>query len=385
MKKVLMLASVASMIDKFNMNNISILQGMGCSIDVAANFDFGSITSQERVDEFKQELIDSDITVHNIQIPRRIFDIKGIVESYRKVKQLGQVRDYNLVHCHSPIGGVIARLAFRKVRKMGVKVVYTAHGFHFFKGAPWRNWLIYFPAEWFCSFFTDTLITINQEDYTFAKKHMHAKRLEYIHGVGVDIDKYKTIEVDRTQKRKGLGIPENSIAVLSVGELNDNKNHETVLRAIAKLNRNDIVYVICGKGDKKGYIENLAKELGMEKRLILAGFRTDVAEIYKCCDIFAFPSKREGLPVSLMEAMAAGLPVVCSDIRGNTDLIENGKGGFLCKVNDIGAFAQAISLLVNNKDLRSSMGEINLQSIKRFDIPSVVTDTEKIYREIING
>ena len=197
MKKVLMLASVASMIDQFNMDNIRLLQDMDYKVDVVANFDFGSTSTRERVKEFKQELIEESIDVYNVPIPRSIFDIKGVWKSYKFVKELCKKQNYKMIHCHSPIGGVIARLAARKSRKNGTKVIYTAHGFHFFKGAPLKNWLIYFPIEWICSFVTDVLITINSEDYNFAKKYMHAKRIEYIPGVGINTEKISLVDVDR--------------------------------------------------------------------------------------------------------------------------------------------------------------------------------------------
>ena len=382
MKKALMLASVASMIEKFNMNNIEILENEGYIVDVAANFEFGLVSSKEHVDNFKQELLKSGKTVHELSIPRGISNISAIISAYKKVKLICDKNKYDIIHCHSPIGGVIARLAARKSRKNGTKVIYTAHGFHFFKGAPLKNWLIYFPIEWICSFVTDVLITINSEDYNFAKKYMHAKRIEYIPGVGINTEKISLVDVDRKVKRSEIGVEQDNIAVLSVGELNDNKNHETILKAIAKLARKDITYVICGLGDKEEYLQKLAKDLGIENNLILLGYRDDVIEICKCCDIFAFPSKREGLSVALMEAMAAGMSVVCSQIRGSVDLIEEKKGGFLCSADDSETFAENIGRLVENEKLRFQMSEKNKEVVKKFDINNVQTFMWMIYENL---
>ena len=384
MKKVLMLASVASMIDKFNMSNIKILNDLGYSVDVAANFDFGSITSQERVDEFKQELIDDGITVYNIRIPRRVFDIKGIIDSYKKVKKLSETENYSMVHCHSPIGGVITRLAFRKARSCGTKVIYTAHGFHFFKGAPILNWLIYFPLEWVCSFFTDVLITINKEDFNFSKKYMKAKKIEYIHGIGVDISKFGGAKCDRNAKRKEIGMPENAIMLLSVGELSKRKNQEIIIRALQRIDSKNVHYVLAGFGEKEEELKRLTNELNIKDRVHFLGYRSDISELCSITDIYCFPSLQEGLPVALMEAMATGLPVVCSKIRGNIDLIKESEGGFLCKPNDINKFTDKIYELCKNIELRNKMKSINLNVVKSFSADNVNKEMQLIYEESLN-
>lgn len=370
MKKALMLASVASMIEQFNMKNIELLKNIGYEVDVITNFEHGSTMPQEKVDALKECLKSDGVEPIHVPIPRRIFDISGIINSYRLVKKECEEKEYKLLHCQSPIGGVIARLAVRKMRKkVGAKVIYTAHGFHFCKGAPLKNWLIFFPIEWFCSFFTDTLITINKEDYAFAQKYMHAKQVRYVPGVGIDTEKIHNTLFDRESKRKELGVQDDETVILSVGELNDNKNHETVIRALSKLKDKNIAYIICGRGNKEHYLKELSDELGVN--LILSGYRSDIIEVYKSCDIFVFPSKREGLSVALMEAMASGLPLVCSCIRGNTDLVKDSENGFLCKATDVDEFAERIENLLINEDLRFEMGLKSKDVIKDFDLKKV--------------
>ena len=378
MKKVLMLASVASMIDKFNMDNIKILRDLGYDVDVAANFDFGSVTSQERVDEFRQELIDSGITVHNIRISRKVFNIKGIINSYRKVKRLSETGNYKIVHCHSPIGGVVARLAFRKARKKETKVIYTAHGFHFFKGAPLLNWLIYFPLEWLCSFFTDVLITINKEDYEFAKKHMRAKQVEYVPGIGIDINKFESIKCDKREKLDEIKLPKDAIILLSVGELSKRKNQEIIIRALQHLNNKNIYYVLVGFGAKEEYLKQLAINLNVADNVRFLGYRSDISELCNIADVFCFPSLQEGLPVALMEAMAAGLPCVVSNIRGNSDLISDNQGGFLVAPDDADGFADKINVVINDSALKTKMGNVNKEKISDFSTEKV----EKLMRDI---
>lgn len=363
MKKVLFVASVIGHLNAFHVPYIELFKEKGYQAECAAKLREGI-----KVCEIQ----------HHIDFERRPFNKKNIV-AYRRLKSLLKKGNYEVVHCHTPVAAMLTRLAARKMRKKGTRVIYTAHGFHFFKGAPIKNWLIYFPVEWLCSFLTDTLITINTEDFEFAKKHLHAKRIEYVHGVGIDTEKFKNIEVDRDKKREELGIPKESFAVLSVGELNDNKNHETILRAIAKIDRKDIVYVICGQGNKKEYLENLAKELGLEERLILAGFRKDVVEIYKCCDLFAFPSKREGLGMAALEAMTCGLPVVGSNVHGIPDYLVDWETGFRCSPLDVDAFAGKIQMLIDDLDLRNIIGEKNKKVVEKFALENSIKEMKKIY------
>lgn len=376
--KALMLASVASMIDQFNMENITLLQVMGYQVDVACNFLHGSTSSKERVAAFQKELCKKQIRSIFVPIPRKISAVKEIVASYRQVKRLVEQEEYQLVHCHSPIGGAIARLACRKQRKKGLRVIYTAHGFHFYTGAPKKNWIIFYPIEKWLSKYTDVLITICKEDYTRANKCMHAKKIVYIPGIGVDVERIAAMP-KYEEKRQEIGIENEEKLLLSIGELNKNKNHEIILRAMAKIKRKDVHLAICGKGELEKYLKQLAKELGIEKQVHLLGFRTDAKEWLTVADVFVFPSFREGLPVSLMEAMAAGLPVVATKIRGTTDLIVPGKGGYLHGTTQVEQIAQSISELLNNDRTRGEMGKYNKMVIQKFSITKVQEIMKTIY------
>ena len=236
----------------------------------------------------------------------------------------------------------------------------------------YRKWL---------SRYTDTY-TINKEDYQRAKKSFKAGRVEYIPGIGLDTNKFINAKIDKSEKRKELDLPEDAFVVLSVGELNKNKNHEIVIKALAKLNNFKIYYVICGQGPLEQYLIEVANKVGLDNRVKLLGFRSDIAEICKAADIFAFSSFREGLPVSLMEAMAAGLPVVCSNTRGNTDLIEDGKGGYLVEPNDVEGFAYNINRIANSTLLREKLSIENHSKIKQFDIDNVLLRMINVYNEI---
>jgi len=264
-----------------------------------------------------------------------------------------------------------------------IKVIYTAHGFHFYKGASLLNWLFYYPVEKWLSRYTDVLITINKEDYERAKRSFKAGRIEYVPGVGVDVEKYGSVVVDRKAKRKELGLAEDDFVLVSTGELNDNKNHKTVIQAVHRLNNPSVKYLICGEGPLKNELLNLVQELGLEHQVMLLGYRTDIIEINHIADVFVFPSFREGLSVALMEAMACGLPVVCSDIRGNRDLVEDGKGGFLVEPKNLLGFTQSMEVLFKDVSLREGMGKYNKDKVQDYDIGIVLDKMKYVYENLL--
>lgn len=376
-KKALVVTTVASTIDQFCMNDISILLD-NYDVQVAANFTKGNNTSKERINEFKNELIKKNIVFNELEFDRNPLS-KSNLRAHKKLKNIIEQNRFDLIHCHTPIAAMFTRLAARGARKKGTKVIYTAHGFHFYKGAPILNWLVYYPIEKWLARYTDTLITINKEDYERAQCKFKAKRVEYIPGIGIDLKKFNTVEVDRDLKCSELDLPKDAFVVLSVGEVNKNKNHEVVIRAIAKIDNPNIHYIVCGQGKLEGHLRSLGKELGLENQVHLLGFRKDIPEIFKISDIFVFPSYREGLSVALMEAMANGLPVVCSNIRGNSDLIEYEKGGYLVEPGDIVGFAKYMKNLIEASRLRSEFGGFNLEKIENYSIENVLKEIEEIY------
>lgn len=364
--KILYVTTVSSTVNTFLIPHIKMLIEQGHQVDVAFNIDH----------EIKPDIQEMGCKVHVIPIQRSPLR-KENYRAYKILKKAIINEKYEIVHTHTPVAAAIVRLVCKNLKN--VKVFYTAHGFHFFKGAPIKNWLIYYPIEKWLSRYTDVIITINNEDYQRAKKSFKARRVEYIPGVGLDTKKFTNVIIDKSAKRKELGLPEDAFVVLSVGELNRNKNHEIVIKALAKLNNFKIYYVICGQGPLEHYLIEVANKVGLDNRVKLLGFRSDIAEICKAADIFAFPSSREGLPVSLMEAMAAGLPVVCSNTRGNTDLIEDGKGGYLVEPDDVEGFAYSIKEIANSALLREKMSIENKSTIKKFDISNVLLEIINIF------
>lgn len=283
--------------------------------------------------------------------------------------------EYDLVHCHSPIGSVICRAAFRND---DARMIYTAHGFHFYKGAPKQNWLIYYPIEKFFAQYTDDLITINNEDYERATRENLAKKVHLVNGIGIDTKVFEQIDEENLPLYRELKIPKESIILTSIGELNQNKNHQIVIEALSKIENTNIHYVICGQGPLKQQLKQMANEYGVNLHLL--GFRKDIPHILNNTDIFVFPSKREGLPVSLMEAMANGLPAIVSDIRGNRDLIDHGKGGYLFKLKSENILTAQIHQLITQPEKMKSFSDYNKEKIRLYDTKHVNSEMVEIYK-----
>ena len=324
MKKALIVTTVSGFLFQFEKENVKILQSLGYEIHYASNF------SNPVYGKDNKPLESMNIVKHQIDFVRSPYDIVKNVHAYRQLEKLLSEIDFNIIHCHTPMGGVLTRLAAhnqsKKRNKTTFKMIYTAHGFHFYSGAPIINWMCYYSIERLLAHYTDVLITINSEDYERAKKfklHNHGK-VFLIHGVGIDIDKYKVTNINQLEKRRELGISPNDFVFLSIGELSKRKNHQLVIKACRSLSNNNFKYLICGEGSEKNKLEMLIDKENLNDNIMLVGYRNDIPELLSISDCFIFPSLQEGLSVAMMEAKAAGLPIICTPIRGNTDLYEDG-------------------------------------------------------------
>lgn len=372
MKKVIFVATVVKThIMEFHVPYLKMFKDAGWETSVAARNDYDNPADCE---------IPYCDYYYDIPFERNPLNIENI-NAYRKLKKLINEGQYDIIHCHTPVGAMVSRLAAKKARKQGTKVIYTAHGFHFYKGAPLINWMIYYPVEKWLARYTDILITINKEDYERAKS-FKAGKVCYVPGVGIDLKKFNVGYVDKEAKRKEIGVDNKDFVLLSVGELIPRKNHEVVIRAIGELKKrnqlSNIQYVICGKGKSELMLRKLSEELEVAEHVHFLGYRTDISEICNCSDLFMFMSLQEGLPVALMEAMACGLPTICSDIRGNTDLIKNDETGYIVE-NNPESIADAIIKLSNDSLLRNRLSSNALYSIKHYDLSNIQEEMTRIY------
>ena len=367
MKKVLFTATVVKThINVFHLPYLKWFKEQGYEVHVAAKNDFVN----------EPCIIPNCDKFYDINFARFPFS-KVNLKAYKQLKKIITENDYDIIHCHTPVAGVLTRLAARNSKN--TTVIYTAHGFHFFKGAPLLNWLIYYPVERFCAKFTDKLITINKEDYERAQHFKLRKngKVYYVPGVGIDIEKIRNTKVDAYQKKKELGIPENIPILLSVGELIKRKNHETVLKSLSKLENKNFAYLICGRGVLMEYLQNLTKQLGLESKVKFLGFSKDVAEICKTADLFIFPSYQEGLPVALMEVMAADLPAIASNVRGNRDLLSKEN---LFEPDDADALVKLIEKQLNNIENNKHI-KVKYKNLEQYSLKNVLKQMAEIYKD----
>ena len=374
MKKVLFVATVVRLhINMFHKPFIKWFHEQGWQVDVAANNDY----------EDKSDcIIPYCDHFHCIPFERSPFKV-GNIKAYKQLKKLLDKEQYDIIHCHTPMGSVITRLAAGSARNRGTKVIYTAHGFHFYKGAPAINWLVYYPIERLLSRRTDLLITMNQEDYQRAKT-FKAKRIELVNGVGLDLNKFSeaTLE-EKKEMRLRLGLGKNDIFAVSVAQLIARKNHMVLIEAVKKLQNPHFHLFICGDGAQEEELKSRVQELGIENQIHFLGFRKDVYKICSAADMFLFASIQEGLPVAVMEAMACGLPIVASNIRGNYDLIDNGKGGYLVDSMDVDGFVKVITTFLVRPQKQEQMRKYNLLKIQKYSIENVVEQMAEIYKSIM--
>lgn len=381
--KVLIVASVVSFIEWFNKENVVyIKKNKNCELHIACNFDYMEDTDEERTRKYIDKISSDGIVLHNIHFARSPFCSENI-DCYKKLKAIIDENHFDLIHVHTPTVSILTRLAARKARKQGTVVMYTCHGFHFHNAGPKLNWLIFYPMERFMSRFCDYIVTINQEDYHRAQT-FHAPFVRYIPGVGVDLSRIRhAADVDKATFRKSIGIPDDGVLVLSVGEMIPRKNHEVIIRAIAKTENTSIYFAICGKGPLKDELKQLATNLGIENRVKFLGFRTDIPQLCNVADISAFPSRIEGLGLAGIEAMAAGVPLVSSNVHGILDYVKDGVTGYARNPEDVDGFANAINKLAMDKNLKESMHDACIKAVEPFDINNALRTMWNIYDEIL--
>ncbi|MFP3123359.1 glycosyltransferase family 4 protein [Ectobacillus funiculus] len=320
---------------------------------------------------------------YNISIQRSPFKLKNF-DAYKELKAIIDKNGYKIIHCHTPMGGVLSRLAARKARKYGTKVIYTAHGFHFCQGAPLINWLLYYPIEKGLARYTDCLITINEEDYNLALKHrFKAGRIEHVHGVGVNIDRFKPVEEARKRElKKSSGYKPDDFLMFYAAEFNKNKNQQLLIHALALL-KDEVPtarLLLAGEGPLVESCRELAHKLGVGEMVHFLGYRRDIDQILPMCDIAVASSLREGLPVNIMEAMACGLPIVASDNRGHRELIRNNENGWVLAPDNISGMADRIKVLAQNDNVKIKLGTTGRNILERkYAIDKVLDKKSSIY------
>jgi len=368
LRKVLFVATLETHILSFHIPFIRYFQEKDYEVHVAV-----------KLGARRNELEDNDIVCHNIDFDRNPYSAINIIALKQLIKVMKNNK-FSLVHVHTPVGAFFGRLAAKITDTK--PVLYTAHGFHFYRGASLRNWFIYYNMEKLAARWTDGLITINKEDYEAASKlPLRTKnRVFNVHGVGVDLNKYKTDDENKRRKaREKLGLKNEDICILTVGELIERKNHIQIIKSIEKLKKDNVFCYLVGQGKLEEELKKYVKTRGLDNNIKFLGFQKDIPELLAACDVFCLMSFQEGLPRCIMEAMAAGKPIIATDVRGNRDLIQDGKNGILVPVKDYEATARAIERLSEDKMLREKMGLESLRLIREYSIEKVLEEMHEIY------
>lgn len=371
MKKVLFVATITKHINTFHIPYLKWFKEQGYEVHVASN------------GEQKIEYCDK-----HYNLPFERFPLKrNNFKVYKQLKKIIKENEYQIIHCHTPVGGVLTRLAARETRKKETKVIYTSHGFHFYKGASLLNWSIYYPIEKICARYTDCLITINEEDYNLAKRKLKAKRIEFVHGVGLNTDRLniqneEEVEIKYRQK---LNIKENETVLCYIAELNKNKNQMLIIKSLQKLIQEGYILklLLVGEGDLHETYQKYINENNLNNNIQLLGRRNDIGEILTVTDIYVASSIREGLGVNLMEAIYKKLPIIATDNRGHKELVKNGINGYLVSdYKNIEEFKENIKKLLDDKQKVVKLKENSEKILEKYILNSVMREMEKIYKTI---
>jgi glycosyltransferase EpsD len=375
MAKVLVTAHLGRHFRIFGHYDYKVLLKMGHEVHIAANF-------IEEIDYFE----DDKIYKHQIDFDRNPFSMQNFTAMRQLEKLLDDVH-FDIIHTQSPSGGVVTRFAARKTRKRGTKIIYTPHGFHFFNGAPLKNWLLYYNIEKFLGYFTDTIITINDEDFKNASRKLTVNDVRLIHGVGIDLDKFRPeTNGKKIELRKKYGYTEHDFILVYAGELSYRKHQDMLIDVISIVKEQipKIKLLLAGVGIMSEHYMQYAKELGVEENVHFLGYRKDITNLMLISDIAVSSSRQEGLPVNIMEAMATGLPLVVTGCRGNRDLVDDRANGFIVNLDDIESFANSVTDLYNSEELRNSFAKESLRLIKKYSINNVTKEMEDIYENVIS-
>ena len=370
-RKVLLTATVQSHICQFHKPLVQMLHAHGCEVHVAA---------RDNLAEKNGLKLDFAEKVYDVPFARSPKSTDNL-RAYRELKMILQQEHYDVIHCNTPMGGIVTRLAAWSARKQGAKVFYTAHGFHFYQGAPKKNWLVFYPIELLFSRITDRLITITHEDHALAEKKFHCA-VSHIHGVGVDEERYHPVsDGEKANLRQSRGFDPRQKLILCIGELLPNKNQSMAIRMMKTVceTNPDAVLLLAGNGPKQAELEGLIGELALEKNVRMLGYCTDLEVWQQMADVLISCSKREGLPLNIVEAMLSGNPAVATKNRGHRELICENKTGYLVDVGDEQTMAQKVLDLLDDEILRKTMGTEAARQAKQYGFANVKQELEQIY------
>ncbi len=373
--KILYTATVLSHICQFHLPHMKILQEQGWEVHVAAHDNLAVKNG------LQLKYCDKFIEIPFARSPKSPSNIKA----YRQMKKLLAREHYDVILCNTPMGGIVTRLAAKKTRRQGTRVIYMAHGFHFFKGSSKASWLIYYPIEKHMARYCDLLITINEEDYALAQEKLGDRtEIAHIHGIGVDEWSYHPATAEeQLAMRQAEGLSPDDFAILCVGELNENKNQKTLIAAAARLKDKipHLKVLLAGNGPKEQELREQIRAEGLEDVVKLLGYRTDLEKVVPAMDLVVSCSKREGLGLNLIEAMLCKKPVVAAHNRGHDELVTDGVTGYLFSPLDEGKAAQLIQTVYDGQGGRERLGEAGYEAARSYTVSSVRRELTQLISE----
>ena len=372
MKKVLIAANVYKHLFTFHLPYIQMLKDNGCQVDVIAARDDRDVTNADNC--YYWDLTRSPYSFRNIK-------------AYKQLKKLVKKEKYDLIHCHTATAAAITRLAMRKARKKGTKVIYTAHGFHFYKGSPLLYWICYYPIEKFVSRWTDAIVLINIEDYNLVqKKGFKNKKTYYLNSIGINSKRFERTAIENSGTiRREEGYHENQFLMIYVAEFIHRKNHRFLIEASLELAKqmDDFKILFVGRGALKTTIQKYALSIGAIQYIDFMGVRFDLDRLFPMCDVGISSSRQEGLPMAVAEAMLCGLPVLATQDRGHRELVRHGETGFLFEQGNIAEFVTYAVMLNENPDHRAKMGKAAYLHAQKFKIEQSLKRMAEIYSEML--
>ncbi len=374
MKKVLFTATVDSHILQFHLPFLKLFKDKGYEVHVATN---GT-----------EEIPYCDVK-HTVSFERSPFKINNL-KAIKQLKKIIEEEKFDIIHTHTPMGSVVTRLAAKNARKKyHTRVIYTAHGLHFFKGAPLKNWIMFYPVEKYLSKYTDTLILINQEDYELCKrKFKKCKDIQYVPGVGIDEEKFNftMTEEEKLELRESLGLKKDDFVMIYPAEISKRKRQEWLINSISNLLKanNNIHLLLPGQDSLNGKCQDLVKKINLEQQIHFLGYRKDIPRLLKISDLAVSSSNQEGLPVNIMEAMYVGLPIVATNCRGNRDLVQNGINGYLVEINNHVRFTNLIYDIFSCKNISEKFSYENNKKIKKFLLDKISISIFEIYEGVLD-
>lgn len=331
-------------------------------------------------DDRKLDNVDKSFKLSIQRTPYSLKNIKAIFELRKILKN----NHYDIIHTHTPMGAVVTRIAAIFARKKGMKVIYTAHGFHFFKGCPFINYILYYPIEKILSKYTDMIITVNLEDYDFAKKHFKTD-IRYIPGVGFNEEKfkYRLNKKEQIQFRKDIGLENNDYVITYVAEISKRKRQDYLLKVIARMDITDEKFLFIGDHSNNKRIVRKIKKYNLSNIVKVISFNDDISKYLDISDLIISVSKQEGLPLNIMEAMYKEKTIVVTNCRGNRDLIQSDINGVVIDLDNKQQLIDTITYLKNNNCVSKKYAVMNRKIVKDYSINQILPKMIKIYKELL--